>query len=804
MDGDLHFKGISKKIEIFRDRWGVPHIYAQNLHDLLFGQGFVHAQDRLWQMEFNRRLVAGRLSEVLGEAALPADRWLRTLTIARVANFEVSLLEEPTLSYLQAYVDGINAFICKQRLPIEFMLLRYKPEPWQISDTLGWIKMMAWSLSVNWEAELVRTKLINLLGQDLAAALEAGQLDRWRFTIPPGGVPQIDGASVLERARKARPFMGPSPYQGLGSNNWVVSGSRTKTGMPLLANDMHLAMSIPAIWYENHLVCCPANEKVPELNSIGVTFPGIPLIVSGHNGAVAWGFTNGFPDVQDLYIERLREKDDGQKQAEYNGEWEDILTLKEVIHVKDSTPVTQEVLVTRHGPIINSLAADLAGEQPLALRWTALEPDTMIEGLFDMVKAKNCEEFHHALQKWTAPVQNVVHADTSGNIAYTYPGKIPLRAKGQGKTPVPGWTNEYEWIGYIPFDTLPHRYNPPEGFIATANNRTIAPDYPIPIDIEAISGDRHQRIVELIESVEKIDIPYIQRMQLDQISPAARIFAPYLKKLAEDLIDNETELSSYYRLKQSLEEWAGDLAASSIPAAIYQLFIRQLAKLILVRKFNELEKSQSDELITFLLGKGPNPVLANSGWFSENWLTWLCQVFENDDGEYWFDASAGESRSELLRKAFLFAIDELKIRSSDDSSRWSWGNLHQLRLNHILGTNPNLSKFFNRGPFPLGGDSTTIWATGAGHLTIDEIDQPGQVVGPPYRMIIDLGDLCNSISTLAPGQSGSPTSKHYDDQVSGWFDGKYHPMVHLRQDVEKNSLHLLKLLPITIKLEAKE
>jgi penicillin amidase len=800
--GETHLPGLNAPVEILRDSWGTPHIYAQDLHDLFFAQGYVHAQDRMWQMDFNRRLVAGRLSEILGAVGLPLDRWMRTLTMRRVAEFEVGLLDGEIKGFLQAYADGINVFIGQRRFPIEFTLLKYKPEPWIVADTLAWIKMMSWDLSVNWEAEILRSRLLSHLGPELAAELELPHLKRWPYIVPPGSDYSHIGTTATKRANAARPFTGPSPYEGLGSNNWALSGTRTVSGKPLLANDMHLSISAPSIWFENHLVA-------ENINAIGIIFPGIPGIIAGHNGHVAWGFTNGFPDVQDLYMERLRRDSNGDVLVEYNGNWEKARVLKETIAVKGENPVTEEVIITRHGPIINALAPDFAGEQPLALRWTSLEPDTMIHGVFEMLNAVDCKEFHRALRHWTAPTQNVVYADISGNIAYTFPGKIPIRAKGDGRFPVPGWNDEYEWLGYIPYEGLPHLENPPQGYVVTANNQTISDDYPVRIDLEPIPGDRAQRIAEMIlnsrlrNGEERIDIPFIEKMQFDQLSPSARIIARYIGRLHPDRSANHpsTELDEVIRL---FKEWDGTLAADNPVAAIYQVFIRKMIRSMFADKLETSEVSASPEqsphpspeekpvnLIDRFMGKGPTPVLAETGLSGERWLPWLTNLFEDPDS-HWFDLGHGEKRDDVFRLALQASIDELKEILGPHIKDWSWGEIHKLTFNHPLaGGGKLLEALFNRGPFPIGGDQTTIWATGSGCHDLET----SSIVGPPYRMIVDLNDLNNSISISAPGQSGNPGSSHYDDQIKPWFQKEYHPMLYARVEIEENANNRLVLIP---------
>lgn len=784
IDGQIRLAGLHQPVEILRDEWGVPHIFAQNLPDLFFAQGIVHAQDRLFQMDFSRRLVAGRLAEVLGRLALPLDRWMRTLTMRRVAEYEVSLLDSVTTSYLQAYANGVNVFLAHGRLPLEFTLLRYHPRPWVIADSLSWIKMMSWTLSVNWETEILRRQLIDRLGPELAAEMELDHLARWPFIIPPGSDASVVGATAFDRANLARSFTGPSPYDGLGSNNWVLAGERTTSGKPLLANDMHLGLTIPAIWYENHL--CGGGIEVT-----GVIFPGIPGVISGHNRHVAWGFTNGFPDVQDLYMERLRRTPDGGVEAEYNGAWEPTRVLKENIIIKGASAETEEVIITRHGPIINSLAPDFTGEQPLALRWTSLEPDTMARSVFEMIQAADVNQFHQALRHWTSPTQNMVYADIEGNIAYSFPGKLPLRAKGHGKVPVPGWTSEYEWAGYVPFESLPHVVNPPQGYIVTANNRAFSDDFPISIELEPIAGDRAQRIAEMIldpelrHDQEKIDISFIQAMQFDQVSPSARIVARILGQLSLDRSAHTPETELHIAV-QMIKEWDGTLTKDSPAAALYQVFIRKLAALLLSSHLGPPEsptgrKESRNAPVSLLerwMGLGPTPVLADRSLHGELYLPWLTHILANPDS-HWFDLGNIQGRDSVLRLALEQALDDLKSILGKDTRKWKWGSLHTLTFAHSLAANPLMAGMFNRGPYPVGGDGTTIWATVGNFHNLDST----HMIGPPYRMIVDLSDLDQSLSMLSPGQSGHLASPHYDDQVQNWFDRGYHPMLINRDKI---------------------
>jgi len=774
--GRMELSGLEGEVEVIRDRWGVPHIYAQSTPDLMFAQGFVHAQDRLWQMDFQRRVVAGRLSELFGERTLLVDRWLRILGMRRVAEREVVLVDADMRVELEAYAAGVNARIDQGRLPLEFSLLRYRPEPWTVADSLCWSKMMAWSLSVNWESELLRARLIDHLGPERAAELDPDYFESRPLIVPPGVDLAAIGDLALDRAESARPFVGPPADAGLGSNNWVLSGSRTASGAPLLANDMHLTMNMPCIWYENHLVA-------DGLNVTGVTFPGVPGVVAGHNGRVAWGFTNGFPDVQDLYLERLRRTEEGRVQYAYRDEWREAQAFRELIQIKGGGTHVEEVIVTHHGPIINALAPDFAGEQPLALRWTALEPSDLIRALHSMNRAEDCLAFREALRHWTAPIQNTVYADTQGNIGYSFPGRVPLRAKGDGQVPVPGWTGEYEWTGYVPFEELPHLYNPPQGYIATANNRVVDDDYPYYIGREFSMGARAQRIVELIEAQSKIDVAYIQQMQLDLVSPPARSVAAYLGRLtlpdAPPTADPSPTLAAVVDLMRG---WDGELAAGSPAAAVYQVFVRRLLYLCLRDKLGELTSRY--------LGQGPTPILAEGSMFGGRSWGWLQKVLAEPDSP-WFDLGGGEGRDEAMRIALAETVEFLSQRYGPRIDDWAWGKLHTLTYAHTLGQTKPLDKLFNRGPLPLGGDGTTVCATGASRHDL----RSERIIAAPFRFIADLGDLRNSLGLLTPGQSGQPGSRHYDDQLQAWFDGDYHPMLYAREDVEREAEGVLWLVP---------
>jgi penicillin G amidase len=763
--GRVPVDGLGADVEVIVDTWGVPHIYADSLLDLLRAQGYLHAQDRLWQMELNRRVVAGRLAAVVGDVALPLDRWMRTLSLRHVAEQEPALLDDEEHRLLAAYADGVNARFEEGRLPLEFTLLRHRPEPWTVVDSISWVKMMALTLSVNWETEILRARLIDRVGPQMAADLEPPYAVGRPYVVPPGVDYSCIGEAALRRSAAAEEFVGPAATDGIGSNNWAVHGSRTATGMPLLANDMHLGLTIPAIWYENHLVC-------PELEVTGVTFPGIPGVVSGHNGAVAWGYTNGFPDVQDLYLEHLRRTDDGQVEYEFEGAWHPADVRHEVIEVKgrgDGARVVEEVVTTRHGPIINVLAPEHAGEQPLALRWTALEPNRMIAVLFLMTRARSCGEMREVLRDWHTPVQNVVYADTGGTIAHSYAGRVPIRATGDGRIPVPGWTGEYEWTGVIPFEELPHQENPPSGIIVTANNRVVDDGYPFWLGADFVTGDRAERITELLEQAGTVDAQTFRQIQLDQVSVTGRRFADAAAGLAS--ADPRTE-----ETLALLRAWDGTLGPDSAAAAVYEV-----ASLALARRLLE---PRLGDLTDYYLGKGITPLLAEDSLLGERNREWLTRLLD-DPTSPWWDTGGGETPESQMLAAVADAVTELTATFGADPIRWRWGRLHTMTLRHALGARAPLDRLFNRGPYPMGGDGDTVWNSQVARHTAHRPD--GVMIGPPFRFIADLGDLTRCRAQLMPGQSGQVGSPHYADNVGAWLRGDYHPMLVERTAVEGNA-----------------
>jgi penicillin G amidase len=786
--GEVHLKGLHEPVEVITDRYGVPHIYARNEDDLFFAQGYIHAQDRLWQMEFNRRLGSGRLSEIFGEITLEIDRFARHLGMHRASTAAAEQLPELSKRIFDAYAQGVNAYIehNRNKLPIEFFLLRFKPEPWQITDSIQWSKMMGWNLGGNWETEVIRARIVAKLGAERAAKLEAGYDPTHPLIIPPGVEYQGINLGMLEQYEQLKQLSGFGMMGG--SNNWVVDGTMTTTGLPILCNDPHLLQAAPSIWYECHLVA-------GDIDVIGVSFPGAPTIVIGHNQYIAWGFTNAISDIEDLYIEKFNPQN--PYQYEYMDKWEDAQIVREEIKVKGAkAPFIEEVRITRHGPLLTSIPhpsqGDPAGkngkpgtssepvELMLALRWTGLEKHDILSTAHKLNRATNCEEFRDALRGWDVPPQNVVFADIQGNIGYVMAGAIPIRAKGQALLPSPGWTGEYEWTGYIPFEELPQLFNPEQHLLVTANNRVVDDSYPYYITHEWMNGYRAQRIRDLLTSKGKLALSDMASIQADQYSLPAVEIVPYILKIRPDSGLEKDALDV-------LRTWDYILASDSAGAAIYSMFLFKLERIV----FNAM-LGDEETLIQNYLGVGTT-ILALQNSYASRGTPLLIRLLNGHDDSWFADSvvpNGPNSWDEALSRAFKTAIEELQEKLGSDVARWQYGAIHKMTYSHPLGMVKPLERIFNRGPFPVGGDIDTI-NTGAS-LT----NQPDTVVTvPSYRQIVNLADLKASLSGHAPGQSGHPASKHYADFIKPWLNVEHHPQLFERSMIEENAEGTLRLMP---------
>lgn len=731
LDGEIVVDGLDEPVTITRDRHGIPHIEATTFENAVFAQGFAHAQDRLWQMEFQRRVGAGRLAEIVGEPALPADRFMRLLGLYRLAEASLVYLSDDSRAWLDAYAAGVNAFLSMRSgpLPPEFLLLGHSElEPWTPADSVVWIKMMALDLSLNWRSELLRARLAKRLSNEQIA-------DLWPDYPNDAPVTLAGLARGLELDALAA-VLPPGPAPGIGSNAWVVSAERSETGGPLLANDPHLGLRAPGTWYLAHL-------KAPELELIGAGLPGVPGIVLGHNGEIAWGMTNTGPDTQDLFIERI-DPDDAARYLVPDGS-APFTTRNEIIQVKDGEPVTLTVRTTRHGPVISDLVetADdvLDADQVLALAWTALvEDDTSIETLFDLTRAEDWPGFLEAARGHDVPQQNVFYADRSGHIGFVAPGRVPVRKRGDGLWPVPGWSGDYDWVDVIPFEDLPRALDPKAGMLLNGNNRIVPSDYPHLITAIWEPPYRARRIEALLAG-RTHDLESFASIQLDQLSLIAADLLPLMLEMTPG-----SEAAKV--VAAELGRWDRVMAADAPEPLIFAAWYRAFTRLAYADELGPLFLSYWNirpQFVTHILTEKP--------------------VWCDDRG-----TEQVEGCADMLSKALDLALVDLKERYGGERSAWRWGEAHPARMEHpVLDGQPVVEDIFNI-ELPIGGDSVSV---NVGHYAVWDDQRPfASVQAASYRGLYDLADLDRSRFIAAAGQSGHPLSPHYRDFSTLWAAGE--------------------------------
>ncbi len=780
--GRMRLDGLRSAVEVCRDEWGVPHIYASSALDALYAQGFVHAQDRLWQMELSRRIGYGRLSEVVGRMGLEADRLLRTLRLAESARRDLDAVDDGTRAELEAYSAGVNACMRRQRgrLPLEFRLTLHRPEPWQPLDTMVWAKVMAWGLSFNWAAEVLNAALLARLGPDAAARL-LGDYPASNPSVIPGEaftslLPQLhrslqDAASWL-----------PLNTAGM-SNNWVVDGSRTATGRPLLENDPHLQTQMPSYWYEIHLVA-------PDLEVAGVSLPGAPGVVLGHNARIAWGMTAALADVQDLYVERLHPDDPDL--YEYEGRWERVQVVHEEIHVRGERRVQRlDVRSTRHGPLVNDLSSLSQGwtGAPLALRWTSHDLSYAAQAALCLNRASDWDEFVAALEKWTDPPVSVVYADVDGNIGFHMAGRVPVRAAGDGRVPAPGWTGTHEWTGWVPHRELPHAYNPACGYLASANNAQAGADYPYHLASDTCNGYRASRIVQLLGERPRLTVEQCAAMQIDQFCAPGSDFAGIVKARAGEILASPALESMEAAADDAVRRvagWDGMLLVDSVAGSLYEAWLHFAQKVAFEPALGPLAQH--------FMGKGLHPLMNSLVLpFADRTPLVLIDLLRDDDASSWQSATGHPLTSAgLLGESLAPALRFLQARLGSDPERWRWGRLHRVLFPHMLGRVPPIGRIFNRGPYPYGGDMNTVWQAA---FAPEMPPPPSPAVSASWRMVLDVGDWDAGRGVLPGGQSGHPASPHYNDQMPLWLRGELRPLLWSRPAVDANTVATLWLEP---------
>ena len=763
LDGVVSAAGIAAPVEIIRDRHGVPHIAARSRDDALYGLGYAHAQDRLWQMEVNRRIGAGRLSEVMGGYALTLDRTMRVLGFNRSARWNYANLDPATRRALESYAAGVNTFIAsrdflKCPLPPEFLLLGVEPEPWRPEDSLVSGKMIAFELSVNMQEELLRARLAQILDpQQLADiypayphpdAHQLGALSDLYASIPWGEA----WRALARRSDREN-----------GSNNWVVAGDRSATGKPILANDPHLRLSAPSVWYLAHL-------EAPGLNAIGATMPAMPSIVLGRNDRVAWGFTNTYGDVQDVFIERLVDGDPHRYMSPDGPRPFDI--HEEVIRVRGEQPVRLVVRVTRHGPVISDLMSEehraQLGDTVLSLAYTALDVnDSTFRALLGIQEARNWEEFSAALRDYAVPQQNMVYADVDGNVGLISPAWVPRRDPAnrlQGALPAPGWDALYDWKGFVPFDELPRQLDPTDGLIATANHSIVASDYPHHITFDWEPPYRIRRIRELMAADTMHSMESSRRAHGDGVSTMARDFLPLL--VQPDPLSAEGG-----RAIALLSAWDGDMHADRPEPLIFSYWYSRLESEIYADELGDLFADTWRFRPQFIW----NVLTARQEW---------CDNISSEEVE---------SCDQVVASALERTVRDLAETYGEDMSKWRWGEAHYAHMRHLPFTYvPVLNELFDRRIAASGGPFTL----NRGKYEISDEQAPfAQTHGSTFRAIYDLSDLDRSLYIQIPGQSGNPLSPYYDNFVHAWRNTEYIPMTSARRDYAAGALGTLVLSP---------
>ncbi|MBK3594420.1 MULTISPECIES: penicillin acylase family protein [Streptomyces] len=852
--GTLELKGLTGDVDVKRDDYGIPQIYADSDADLFRAQGFVQAQDRFWEMDVRRHMTSGRLSEMFGSGQVDTDAFLRTLGWRKVAQEEYDkVLDEDTKKNLQAYAEGVNAYLAGKDgkdISVEYAALGltndYKPTEWTPVDSVAWLKAMAWDLRGNMQDEIDRSLLTSRLSEkqieDLypeypykknrpivdqgAVSPVTGEFDPEAEPSDDIGGDTVAGAtdglntqlSALSDTLDEIPaLLGPNG-NGIGSNSWVVSGAHTTTGKPLLANDPHLAPMLPSLWYQMGLHCREVS-KTCRYDTAGYTFSGMPGVIIGHNQDIAWGFTNLGADVTDLFLEKVSA--DGYQ---YDGKTEPFVTREETIKVAGGKSRKITVRETNNGPLVSdrssemekvgkrapvtNSAPDRGDGYAIALKWTALDPGKSMDAVFELNRAKDFKTFRAAAEHFEVPSQNLIYADTEGNIGYQAPGKIPVRLNGDGTMPSPGWSSKYGWEkDPIPFDELPYEYNPERGYIVTANQAVIDDSYKHMLTKDWGYGARSQRINDLIQKKiddgGKVSTDDMQSMQMDNQSAIAAKLVPKLVKIG---ISDK----SVREAQKLLEGWDYTQESDSAAAAYFNGVWRNILKLAFGNKLPKELRPKGECLnVRPAAGTGPvdeqNKLVRECGQRDpdtaqpdggDRWYEVVESILDDTDNEWWKVPAQGreeaiDNRDQLFARAMEDARWELTAKLGKDISTWNWGRLHQLTLrNQTLGTEgPDLlQRALNRGPWNLGGGEAAVNATGwnaAGGY--------GVIWVPSMRMVVNVGDWDKSRWINLTGASGHAFSAHYTDQTDKWADGELLDWSYGRGAVDKSTVDTLTL-----------
>ena len=723
IEGTTELSAITDDVIVVTDDDGVPHIKATNEQDLYTAQGYVQAQRRMLQMELSRRQASGTLSEIIGEGALSNDKYFRALGLRRAAEKSFDLYDDHAKDILQWFANGVNAYIDEAKengaLPFEFSLIGAEPSEWTPLDSLTIGKYMAFDLGGHWERQAFNYYLLKRYSNEKAYEL---------FPTYPEGKMTIIDEDEIDIATSFKDAVIPHSFNG--SNNWVVSGEKTASGKPLLADDPHLGLSTPSIWLQMHL-------ETDDMNVSGVIFAGIPGIILGHNDNIAWGVTNVGPDVQQLYIEKRNP--DNEHEFLFEGEWEEAEVIKEPIKVKDGKTVNYEVLETRHGPIISEFAKESGEQSVLSLRWTALDATPELQAVIEMNHATNWDEFETALEDFHAPAQSFVFASEDGTIAYKANGKIPIYEKSKhALVPLPGWEAKYEWEDFIPFDELPRVVNPEKGFIATANNKITPDNYPYHISNVWAQPYRYERIHEVLEASDNLTIEDMEDLQMDPTNLRAREFVPYFIDILQEASLTEKEEKAI----ELMEDWDYIDVVNLAQPLIFDFWFQAIEEIL----FSDIP----DDMMELFSGRQQT----------------ADELMRKGNRSIWVDEKDGVE--EIVLQSFKDALARIEDDFGTNMNKWKWGDFHQVQFKHPLSSaNKYLGYVFNKKPLPVNGSKFTPMA--ASHNGDGIVNH-----GASWRFVIDMDDPKTGYHIVGPGQSEHIKSPTYSNQLEDWVNGTYH------------------------------
>ena len=755
---NITLTGLASEVEILRDSFGIPHVYAENENDLYRGVGFVMAQDRLWQMDLLRRVTQGRLSEILGKDQVNTDLLMRALRIQEKSEKILAAASPEIVMALENFAEGINFYIENYPLPPEFRILGYKPDIWKPVHSINLIGYMSWDLTSGWGTEFLLHELQKEISVEMISEM-IPDLKKHEFAVyPEFGVDKINVNGTLLSACTELEKLGVEVFHG--SNNWAVSGKKSKTGGSLLANDMHLGLFAPGIWYQMHQV---VDGK---LNVTGLVLPGQPFVIAGHNDSIAWGMTNVMVDDLDFYAETLNA--DSTKYL-LDSEWKSLKTVHEKIKTKEGETVEKTLQFTHRGPIVNQLNNEK--EIPLSIRWIGNEMSNEIRTVYLLNRANNWADFRNAVKTFKSVSQNIVYADVTGNIGLQCSAGIPVRA-GSGIQIYPGDSSKYDWTGLVPFEELPFEFNPERGYVSSANNKTVPQDYPYYVSHWFAMPSRIDRIREMLEEKEKLGIGDFQEMHGDFISKQAEKMVPVFLEALQSKSDwNDNQKMAI----EKLITWNFKLSKESQAASVYEVLYRKTCE-------NLVKDELSEKLFERI--KGERMLLENL----------LLKVVENKNS-VWIDdvkTKKSETFNDLIYNSFTETVAELNTLLGENVEEWNWGKIHTFTINHPLGVVSILNKTFklNRGPFQMPGSFHTVCPYSYSYRNLYKVNH-----GASHRHIFDTQNWDASKTIIPTGTSGIPASDYYLDQTKLYINNEYHTDPFSEKEVAKSAIYKMKLIP---------